>query len=133
MTPLLRITRSSPAAIRAGVRRTHPVPMRVSPFTRRTFAAKTDADSRIEEIQELYATARDEFEIAAEETEKKSIYARDDREAAREELGKLKEAYRDAIERSAAEVSSEIKGRIGQRLRELESAVEELNKADLEE
>src|SRR5262245_16675773 len=38
-------------------------------------------EEAIEEIQELYGTARDEFEIAAEETEKNTTYAADDRAA----------------------------------------------------
>ena len=68
-----------------------------------------------------------------EETEKRSIYARDDRGAARDELSRLKEAYDAAISTSEAQVSLEIKRRIGQRIRELEGAVEELNKADYED
>lgn len=71
-----------------------------------------------------YATARDEFEIASEETEKKSVYAADDRAAAREELAKLKAAFDDAIDNSRAEVGAEIRTRVGQRIRELERAVE---------
>ncbi|KAI9751978.1 MAG: hypothetical protein M4579_005814 [Chaenotheca gracillima] len=71
-----------------------------------------------------------QFEIATEETEKKSLYARDDRAAAREELAKLKEAYDFALN---SPEGTEIKNRIGQRLRELEAAIEELNKADFED
>ncbi|KAI9803689.1 MAG: hypothetical protein M1833_000601 [Piccolia ochrophora] len=84
------------------------------------------------ELDQRYATAKDEFEIAVEETEKKSVYARDDRAAAREELEKLKEAYSDAVKAESG-VSAEIKSRVGQRVRELENAVEELNKADFED
>ena len=55
-------------------------------------AGPSAADTRIEEITELYATAQDEFEIAMEETEKQTVYAQDDRDAAREELEKVLEA-----------------------------------------
>jgi hypothetical protein len=88
------------------------------------------ADEIIEEIQEQYATAKDEFEIATEETEKKSVYAADDRGAAKEELEKLKELYNKALEGDSAE---EVKRRVGQRIRELDSAVDALEKSALED
>jgi len=88
------------------------------------------ADEIMEEITELYATAKDEFEIATEETEKHSIYAADDRAAARDELAKVKAAYEKALE---GEHGEEIKRRVGQRIRELDNAITELNKADLED
>lgn len=91
--------------------------------TLRWLSSKTLADEKIEEITELYATARDEFEIAAEETEKVSVYAQDDRDAAREELTKVQEAYREVVEGSDREIAEEVKRRIGQRIRELENAV----------
>lgn len=96
----------------------------------RTYAEKTSADDIIEEIQEQYATARDEFEIATEETEKKSVYAADDRAAAREELNNLKEMFQKAIE---GEDGEEVKRRIGQRIRELDNAVEALEKSAIED
>lgn len=68
---------------------------------------------------------RDEFEIAAEETEKKSVYGADDRAAAREELDALKALYEKALQGSDAE---EVKTRVGQRIRELDSAVQALEK-----
>ena len=71
-----------------------------------------------------YATARDEFEIASEETEKKTVYAADDRVAAHEELAKFKAAFEDAVKGEGGE---EIKNRIGQRVRELESAVKNMD------
>ena len=106
----------------------------------RSYATKSQADIRIEEITELsavylvsslnaqltassYGTARDEFEIAAEETEKKSIYAAGDRAAAKEELNKLKAAFEDAMEGSTPKIAAEIKARVGERIRELENAV----------
>jgi len=84
--------------------------------------AAATIDSVIEEITELYGTARDEFEIAAEETEKNTTYAADDRAAAREELDKLLEYYQGILEGDAA-VAEEVKRRVGQRIRELEQAV----------
>ncbi|KAM0796408.1 hypothetical protein BDR22DRAFT_893260 [Usnea florida] len=97
---------------------------------RRTFAAKTTADASIEELQELYATAKDEFEIASEETDKKSVYAADDREAAKGELAKFKEVYERAIGSADGE---EIKSRIGSRVRELERAVEAMEERAMED
>lgn len=96
----------------------------------RGYAEKTSADDIIEEIQEQYATARDEFEIACEETEKKSVYGADDRAAAREELDRLKEMFQKALEGSDGE---EVKRRVGQRIRELDNAVEALEKSALED
>ncbi|KAF2192093.1 hypothetical protein K469DRAFT_555019 [Zopfia rhizophila CBS 207.26] len=77
----------------------------------------------MEAIQDLYGTARDEFEIAAEETEKNTTYAPEDRAAAREELDKLLAYYNDIIEGEDKAIAEEVKGRVGQRIRELEQAV----------
>ncbi|GAM89448.1 hypothetical protein ANO11243_074860 [Dothideomycetidae sp. 11243] len=107
----------------------------------RFYSDKTLADEKIEEITELYATAKDEvgslhipsschaltlsrqFEIAMEETEKATVYAEDDRAAALEELGKVQQAYKDIIEGRDKELADEVKRRIGQRIRELEHGV----------
>ncbi|MCJ1251897.1 hypothetical protein MMC30_009135 [Trapelia coarctata] len=80
-----------------------------------------------------YATARDEFEIAAEETEKKSIYAAGDRAAAKEELQKLKTAFEDSMKSSTPEVAAELKARVGQRVRELENAVAAMEEMAMED
>ncbi|KAE8447721.1 hypothetical protein EG329_010528 [Mollisiaceae sp. DMI_Dod_QoI] len=98
-------------------------------FTR-LYSSKSSADSLIEEIQDQYATARDEFEIAAEESEKKTVYAADDRAAARDELDKLKSMYEEALSGPDGE---EIKGRVGQRIRELDNAVEAMEKSATED
>ena len=58
------------------------------------------------------------------------MYAADDRAAAREELDNLKEVYEKALEGSDGE---EVKKRIGQRIRELDHAVQALEKSALEE
>lgn len=81
---------------------------------------------------ELGLTEDLQFEIASEETEKKTVYAADDRAAAQEELGKLKNAFNDAVENSAPDVSAEIKRRVGQRIRELDRAIEAMEQAALE-
>lgn len=70
-----------------------------------------------------YSTARDEFEIAAEETEGNTVYAADDRAAAREALDQLKDAYEAVVEGQNREVADEVRRRIGQRIRELDNAV----------
>jgi hypothetical protein len=83
----------------------------------------------MDKLQDQYASARDEFEMATEETEKKTLYAADDREAARTELELLKDMYADALEGKDGE---EIKRRIGQRIRELDNAVQALEQSALE-
>tara|TARA_R110002003_G_scaffold242_5_gene17271 strand:+ start:14112 stop:14486 length:375 start_codon:yes stop_codon:yes gene_type:complete len=82
-------------------------------------------DAIIEEISDLYGTAKDEFEIASEESEKNSTYAADDRAAAREELDKLLEYYRGVVEggEQGREVAEEVRRRVGQRIRELEAGI----------
>jgi hypothetical protein len=80
-------------------------------------------DEAIEEIQELYGTAKDEFEIASEESEKNTTYAPDDRAAAREELDELLSYYRGIVEGEDRAVADEVKRRVGHRIRELENAV----------
>ncbi|CAG8971602.1 hypothetical protein HYALB_00007995 [Hymenoscyphus albidus] len=113
------------------LRQTPRIPRRLAqaPFTR-TYASKSSADSLIETLQDQYFTARDEFEIASEETEKKSVYGAGDREAAREELDKLKSMFEDACK---GENGEEIKKRIGNRIRELDNAVQALERSALEE
>jgi hypothetical protein len=96
----------------------------------RTFSAKSTADSILEEIQDQYATARDEFEIATEETEKKSVHADDDRAVAREELDALKKMFEEACE---GPDGNEVKSRVGQRIRELDNAVVALEESALED
>jgi predicted RNA-binding protein Jag len=96
----------------------------------RNYSSRSPADELIEELTELYGIARDEFEIATEETEKKSVYAASDREAARDELARLKTRYEEVLQ---GEHGEEVRRRIGARLRELENAVEHLNKADYED
>ena len=68
--------------------------------------------------------------MAAEETEKKTVYAADDRGAAREELDKLKEMYEEAL---AGTDGEEIKRRIGQRIRELDNAVQAMEQSAVED
>jgi hypothetical protein len=96
----------------------------------RTFSSKSSADSILEEIQDQYATARDEFEIATEETEKKSVYAAGDRAAAREELDALKKMFEQACE---GPDGNEVKSRVGQRIRELDNAVVAMEESALED
>ena len=99
----------------------------------RAFASSRTADTVMESLQEMYATAKDEFEIAAAETEKRTVYASDDREAATEALRLLKEAYQKAVRESSPEVAQEVTNRVGQRIRELESAVIAMEESAMEE
>lgn len=107
-----------------------PLPQCLFPTFARTFASKSSADTILEDIQDQYATARDEFEIATEETEKNTVYAADDRAAARKELDALKEMYAQALKGVDGE---EVKNRVGPRIRELESAVIALEESALHE
>jgi hypothetical protein len=99
----------------------------------RGFASSRTADTVMDDLQEMYATAKDEFEIAAEETEKKTVYASDDREAAKEALAALKDAYQKAIRQSSPEVAQEVTNRVGQRIRELENAVTAMEESAMED
>lgn len=68
--------------------------------------------------------------MAAEETEKQTVYAAADRAAAREELDKLMVAFREAVEGAGGSaVAEEVRRRVGQRVRELESAVKAMEDA----
>ncbi|KAF1842240.1 uncharacterized protein K460DRAFT_380142 [Cucurbitaria berberidis CBS 394.84] len=97
--------------------------------------AQQSVDEAIEEIHDLYGTAKDEFEIASEETEKNTTYAEDDRAAAREELDRLLAYYAEVTSSSAAGVervvADEVKRRVGHRVRELEHAVLAMEEAAL--
>lgn len=84
-------------------------------------------------MTDLYSTAKDEFEIAAEETEKKTVYAAEDREAAKEALEKLKEAYAKAVKESSPDVAKEVQSRTGPRIRELENAVTAMEEMAMED
>ncbi|KAI1614323.1 hypothetical protein EDD37DRAFT_123461 [Exophiala viscosa] len=99
----------------------------------RCSAQSPTADALMENLTDLYSTAKDEFEIAAEETEKKTVYAADDREAAQEALQMLKEAFERAVKESDPEVGKEIQSRVGQRIRELENAVKVLEEMAMED
>jgi hypothetical protein len=88
----------------------------------------------IEQITDLYSTARDEFEIAAEETEKKSTYGPEDREAAHEAFEELKGVYDEAISgKEGEEVGREVEKRVGGRIRELENALKNMDELALED
>ncbi|KIX93817.1 uncharacterized protein Z520_10442 [Fonsecaea multimorphosa CBS 102226] len=97
------------------------------------YAQSPTADALMENLNDLYATAKDEFEIAAEETEKKTVYAADDREAAVDALKMLQEAFQKALKETSPEVSKEIQGRVGPRIRELENAVKAMEEMAMED
>jgi hypothetical protein len=64
--------------------------------------------------------------MAMEETEKQTVYAEADREAAKEELLKVQQAYTSVVEGKDIELAEEVKRRIGQRIRELEAGVKNM-------
>merc|ERR1712230_149043 len=99
--------------------------------TPRSLASPQGADPIVERLTDLYGTARDEFEIAAEETTKKTVYAADDREAAKEAFEELKTAFSDAVRQSDPEVAKGVQRRVEQRIRELENALTALEESAL--
>ncbi|KAJ6103047.1 hypothetical protein N7486_005474 [Penicillium sp. IBT 16267x] len=58
-----------------------------------TGAPKPTADALIEELQDLYEIAKDEFEIATESTDGGTIYAASDRDSARDALNEFCATY----------------------------------------
>ena len=56
-------------------------------------SGKSEADLLVEELQELYEVAKDEFEIATDSTDAATIYAASDRESARDALNQLTAVY----------------------------------------
>ena len=99
----------------------------------RTYATPTTPSNSLEHLNDLYATARDEFEMAAEETTKKTIYAADDRQAAFDAFQELKTAYEQAVKEAGPDGGREIGERIGTRIRELEGAIKGLEEAAMED
>ena len=75
---------------------------------------KAEADLLVEELQELYEVAKDEFEIATESTDSSTIYAASDRESARDALNQLSAVYSlytarpGEVENETDELSSEV-------------------------
>ncbi|RHZ60234.1 uncharacterized protein CDV56_108593 [Aspergillus thermomutatus] len=65
----------------------------IPPSRRRFSTGKSQADLLVEELQELYETATDEFEIATDSTANSTIYAASDRESARDALNQLAAVY----------------------------------------
>ncbi|PYH46202.1 uncharacterized protein BP01DRAFT_391043 [Aspergillus saccharolyticus JOP 1030-1] len=56
-------------------------------------SGKSTSDVIVEELQDLYETAKDEFEIATESTDNATIYAASDRASARDALNELLAVY----------------------------------------
>ncbi|KAF3385284.1 hypothetical protein F1880_002206 [Penicillium rolfsii] len=70
---------------------------------------KPTADLLIEEIQDLYEIAKDEFEIATESTDGATIYAASDRESARDALNQLCAVYHLYTARPGEDVDSGVR------------------------
>ena len=87
-------------------------------------------DAAIEQIADMYGTAKDEFDIACEESEKNTTYAPDDRAAAREELDRLVEFYEGVLAGDRV-VAEEVRRRVGGRIRELIAGVERMEEEAL--
>ncbi|EEQ33417.1 hypothetical protein McanMca71_001405 [Microsporum canis] len=154
----LQPTNSSPLTVRVqGCQPT--IPSNNRGYSTNESTKKTTVDNYIQEIEDLYAIAKDELEIAAESTAEATIYAASDRISMREAFDDLKHtygAYADnnpppqdiepkdgangvdvAEERSTAydstdipdDIRAEIKRRVGHRIREIENAVNSLEES----
>lgn len=86
----------------------------------------------MENINDLYGTAKDEFEIAMEETEGNTVYAADDRAAAAEAFKMLKDGFEQAVKEADPETAKEVQSRVGPRIRELEAAIDNMEKMAIE-
>lgn len=83
-----------------------------SPFLRpysSTTPPKPTADLLIEELQDLYEIAKDEFEIATDSTDGATIYAASDRESARDALNQLCAVYHLYTARPGEDVDSGVR------------------------
>ncbi|KAJ5489348.1 hypothetical protein N7539_004238 [Penicillium diatomitis] len=85
-----------------------PACFRLQEFSSNT-PAKPTADLLIEELQDLYETAKDEFEIATESTDGSTIYAPSDRESARDALNQLCAVYHLYTARPGEDVDSGVR------------------------
>ncbi|KAJ5151958.1 hypothetical protein N7492_010253 [Penicillium capsulatum] len=68
-------------------------PITQPPSVRGYSTQSPTADAIIDEIQDLYEVAKDEFEIATDSTDSATIYAASDRESARDALNELCAVY----------------------------------------
>ncbi|KAJ5432646.1 uncharacterized protein N7458_011802 [Penicillium daleae] len=75
---------------------------------------KPTADLLIEELQDLYEIAKDEFEIATESTDGATIYAASDRDSARDALNQLCAVYHLYTARPGEDVDSGVRNVGGQ-------------------
>ncbi|OJJ49657.1 hypothetical protein ASPZODRAFT_12777 [Penicilliopsis zonata CBS 506.65] len=89
---------------------------------------KSEADLLVEELQELYEAAKDEFEIATESTDSATIYAASDRESARDALNQLVSVY--TLYTTPIEVSGSPTKVDGAQQQEQENQIEDLGETD---
>ncbi|PYH90635.1 hypothetical protein BO71DRAFT_402014, partial [Aspergillus ellipticus CBS 707.79] len=71
----------------------HPNPQPQRRVYSSSSTGRSPGDLIVEELQELYEIAKDEFEIATESTDSATIYAASDRESARDALNELIAVY----------------------------------------
>jgi len=130
----IHISRTPPSKIASGTRRT---PGYVVQYIQtRSYVQKDQRETKsyatvkeaMQEIEEAYDGAREEFQIAAEETQENTVYAAEDRKAARGEFDKLKALFEQYIDGEGLEPEGkeELQKRAGHRIRELEQALRTL-------
>ncbi|KAJ5370354.1 uncharacterized protein N7496_006446 [Penicillium cataractarum] len=83
-------------------------PLHIRPYSSTT-PPKPTADLLIEELQDLYEIAKDEFEIATDSTDGATIYAASDRESARDALNQLCAVYHLYTVRPGEDVDSGVR------------------------
>ncbi|ODM21828.1 hypothetical protein SI65_02672 [Aspergillus cristatus] len=99
LRPLLGASASSVQIPSQSSRQTQPFPLPISNQVQtRGYAlgattGKSQADLLVDELQELYEVAKDEFEIATDSTDNATIYAASDRESCRDALNQLLATY----------------------------------------
>jgi hypothetical protein len=86
-----------------------PTPLSRTYSSTTTTHPKPTADLLIEEIQDLYEIAKDEFEIATDSTDGATIYAASDRESARDALNQLCAVYHLYTARPGEDVDSGVR------------------------
>ncbi|KAJ1902256.1 hypothetical protein LPJ66_000143 [Kickxella alabastrina] len=99
----------------------------------RLFSSNSPAniDKEIETITDLATTAKDEMEYAEES--RNSVYYNEDKMTAHEAVDELTSAYNDLLGRISDADKKVIEGRIGMRIKEIQSAYEIMSLSDLED
>lgn len=86
----------------------------------------SEAELLYDDIEEQYATAQDEYEIALEETQNGTIYAEDDRKAAKEQIERVLKQYIAAMKGGNSEAADKLSKGLHEKIRQLVEDMEKL-------